>query len=345
MKRKDWLLVILACIILSGACFGLYQYRAANAPQPQMGDAPALEPATGEPSVTLRITREFGAVSMAEKSVPVQTGDTVMDVLKRSGLDLKTGYNGGFVESLDGLASEYRPGDPTSKKRDWFYYVNGLMADVGAAEYPVNPGDVVWWDFHSWEYATGTPAIIGAYPHPFRSRPGESPAWPLSVIAVEGYEAQAEQLAEALRRVRSDQVNVIEWDESKLATESGWILVGDTSSLHSSPFVQELWKAKQNQGLFADLAADGIVALSDEGQPAGRYDQAGTGLLLATVHPATRLPIWIVSGTDRDGVGKAAAAMAEAVGKRSPIEGYFGGVLTDGKWVRLPVVGQTGGKP
>ena len=34
--------------------------------------------------------------------------------------------------------------------RDWFFFVNGIEADVGAAEYELSPGDVVQWDYRDW---------------------------------------------------------------------------------------------------------------------------------------------------------------------------------------------------
>jgi len=337
MKRKDWLLAILACFVLAGALIGLYQYRSANTPQPQTAETPEPQAKKGEPAVTLRVTREFGAVRMTEKSIPVQAGDTVIDVLKRSGLPLKTGYNGGFVESIDGVASEYQPGNPASKKRDWFFYVNGQMADVGAAEFAVYAGDIVWWDFHSWEYAISTPSMIGAYPHPFRVREGEKPAWPLVVMAGKGFEEQAEQVADALQKVRGERVNVVSWNESQWTKENGLVVVGDTAALLASPFVQELWKAKQMQGLFVELNQQGVVAVSDQGKPAGQYNRPGTGLLLATMHPQTRMPVWIVSGTDADGVSKIAQSLT-TTGEPAPFDSYAGAVWADGKWVRLPAV-------
>ncbi len=345
MKRRDLLVVFLTCLIVAGAFVGLYQYRANHAPGTSQQSAPAEETRIDGPNVKLRVTKHFGRETIVEKFLPIQPGDTVMDVLKRSGLELKTGYNGGFVESLGGLASQYRPGDASSKNLDWFYYVNGLMADIGAAEYPVRTGDVVWWDYHDWEYAVSMPALIGAYPHPFQERPeGEAPA-PLLVMAAKGFDNQAQQLAKDLQRVRSDEVKTVPWDEEKLTGESSIIVVGDAKSLVASPFIQDLWKGKQNQGLFADLTADSIHALDERGQIAGRYDQAGTGLLLATVHPATRLPIWVVSGTDQGGVQRAIDSLKVTADQPFLFRGYFGVILTGEVSVRLPVAVNTGGTP
>ncbi|MFY0546179.1 DUF4430 domain-containing protein [Brevibacillus sp. H7] len=345
MKRNDWLLMILSCLILLGAFVGLFQYRSAHAPESAPVPTPVEEPKVTGPHVQLRITKDFGAATVLDKPIPIQSGETVMDVLKRSGLELKTGYGGGFVESLGGLASQYRPGDTTSKKLDWFFYVNGLTADVGAAEYPVNAGDVVWWDYHNWDYAISTPAVIGAYPHPFRPRAeGETPV-PLVIMAAKGFEAQAEHVAKSVHSVRRDEVKTLPWDEQLLSRESAFILVGDAKGLLSSAFIRELWQAKQNQGLFAGLTTEGIDAIDVFGQVKARYNESGTGLLLATVHPVTRYPIWIVSGTDGEGVEQAAKRLEKTSENQTSLSGFFGAIVNGQQIVRLPVVPNIGEAP
>ena len=47
------------------------------------------------------------------------------------------GYGGRFVQSIEGVAGD------AGAKRDWFYFVNGVEADRGAAEYRLRPGDVL----------------------------------------------------------------------------------------------------------------------------------------------------------------------------------------------------------
>src|SRR5437764_15178655 len=79
----------------------------------------------------------------------------------QSGHRITTRFGGGFVQSIDGLA-----GNQTAE-HDWFYYVNGSEASVGAADYTLNPGDVVQWDYHDWHATQHIPAIVGAYPQPF----------------------------------------------------------------------------------------------------------------------------------------------------------------------------------
>src|SRR5436190_9356128 len=115
----------------------------------------------GGAGARLDVTRGFGQARLAAASVPhVRDGQTVMGFL-RSERRITTSYGGGFVQSIDGLAGS------GSRQRDWFYFVNGLEASVGAAAYKLSPGDAVQWDYRDWRATDRVPAIVGAYPEPF----------------------------------------------------------------------------------------------------------------------------------------------------------------------------------
>ena len=100
----------------------------------------------------------------------VHEGDTVMRML-RSKFDVTTRFGGRFVQSIDGLAGQGAGGQV-----DWFFFVNGVEADKGAAEWHVSPGDRIQWDRRDWGAAMRVPAIVGAYPAPFTDRDGRQAA-------------------------------------------------------------------------------------------------------------------------------------------------------------------------
>ena len=110
----------------------------------------------------VRVTRDFGRELLDENAVEeVRDGQTVMRLL-RSDADVKTRYGGRFVQSIDGLAGSGEGG-----YADWFYFVNGIEADVGAADYELSPGDVVQWDYRNWRVTPDVRATVGAFPEPF----------------------------------------------------------------------------------------------------------------------------------------------------------------------------------
>src|SRR5262245_58543369 len=108
---------------------------------------------------TLWVTRDRGAEVLVEKTV--SAGLTAMQAL-RTEADVETSYGGRFVQSIEGISGDL------GAHRDWFYFVNGVEADRGAAEYRLRPGDVLWWDYRPWSGDDmRVPVVVGAFPEPF----------------------------------------------------------------------------------------------------------------------------------------------------------------------------------
>jgi hypothetical protein len=132
----------------------------------------------GKGTAQLWVTRDRGQTVLLQTTVPA--GETAMQALDRA-VDLKTRYGGRFVQSIDGL------GGSLAARRDWFWFLNGIVGDRSAAEVRLGDGDVEWWDFRSWQGRMRQPAVVGAFPQPFVS--GDRPA----VVVGEG--AVAHKLA------------------------------------------------------------------------------------------------------------------------------------------------------
>jgi hypothetical protein len=124
-------------------------------------DLPATAPTVesgDESTAELWITRDHGAEVLLEADVP--SGLTVLQALDQVA-DIETRYGGRFVQSIDGVEGSL------AKQQDWFYFLNGIEPDVGAAEVRLHPGDVVWWDFRAWGEQMEAPVVVGAFPEPF----------------------------------------------------------------------------------------------------------------------------------------------------------------------------------
>jgi uncharacterized protein DUF4430 len=109
-------------------------------------------------TATVWITRDQGRHVLLVRTVPA--GETAMQALDRVA-DISTRYGGRYIESIDGIEGSL------SDERDWFYFVNGIEADRGAAEYKLHAGDVEWWDYRSWARQMSVPVVVGAFPEPF----------------------------------------------------------------------------------------------------------------------------------------------------------------------------------
>lgn len=178
-------------------------------PSGQDGAAPAGqtgEASAGQDGAALWVTRDRGAEVLLTATVPA--GLTVMQALDREA-EIETRYGGRYVQAIDGIEGSL------SRQRDWFFFVNGIEPDVGAAEVVLEPGDVAWFDFRSWEQAAEAFVVVGAFPMPF-TRGWEGARRPVELRAPPGLADAAEALRPVLGTGGSGPPNVFE-----LAVEPG----------------------------------------------------------------------------------------------------------------------------
>lgn len=117
-----------------------------------------------EGSASLWITRDRGVTVLFEGRV--DAGQTVLQAL-RSRVEVETAYGGRFVKAIDGLSGSLADG------RDWFYFVNGVAPDRGAAEVRLRDGDIAWWDYRRWRGDAEVQVVVGAFPEPLVNGYGE----------------------------------------------------------------------------------------------------------------------------------------------------------------------------
>jgi Domain of unknown function (DUF4430) len=165
------------------------------------------EPAADGGSATLWVTRDRGATVLHDEKVPA--GVTVLQALDRVA-DIETRYGGRFVQAVDGIEGSLERGD------DWFYYVNGYLAQRGAAEYRLRDGDVAWWDYRDWAGGGEREdrVVVGAFPEPFLHGYGGRVRDAVVTYAEPSQEAVARRLAKVVdgrvvRGVPPDGANVL----------------------------------------------------------------------------------------------------------------------------------------
>jgi hypothetical protein len=117
------------------------------APPASAVKATESEKSTPSQTVSLSIVgdKEHGVILSAQ-SVPIEQGDTVLDVLSRvvKGKKIQMEYSGvkatAYVKGIDNLY-EFDDGP----KSGWMVKVNGKAADRSAGNYPVKAGDRIEW--------------------------------------------------------------------------------------------------------------------------------------------------------------------------------------------------------
>jgi hypothetical protein len=279
--------------------------------------------------VTLTVTRDFGGEALHEgiDEETASEGDTVMRLLQER-YEVDTRYGGGFVQEIDGIGG----GRAEGRRVDWFYYVNGIEAPVGAAERRVSAGERVWWDHHNWEAAQRVPAVVGSFPEPFATGL-EGKRFPVRLVCAGEAERSCDEVT-----TRLEQAGVKAVPRAVLQQSPGEevlrVLVGPWAELRQDAVARRLERGPAATGVFARPTGpgDAIVLLNADGQPA-RTLRAGSGLVAATSVEG-QAPTWLVTGTDEVGVAAAAAALTE-----ERLEQHFAVAIETGRDVPLPVTG------
>lgn len=257
-----------------------------------------LGPGEGVGEVSLTVTRDYGAEPLLPPTtVEVAESDTAMRVLDRRA-EVSTRYSGDFVQGIEGLEAERAGG----RSWDWLYYVNGVEAGVGAADYELRGGEAIWWDYRDWSAALRVPAVVGSWPQPFR----------------DGYEGRRRATAvvclaggPVCGAVRSR----LAWAGASLVAASAEgairVLVGPWARLRRDPAAAQLEDGPQESGVFADFeprrGGYRLVGLGEGGEAAQAFGP-DAGLVAAT-RRFDALPVWIVTGTSRAGVRAAGRSL------------------------------------
>lgn len=275
----------------------------------------------------LEVTRDFGESQLYSATVPtIRKDETVMRLLE-SKRKVKTSYGGKFVDSIDGLATHGSGG-----QSDWFYFVNGIEASVGAADRTLSPGDVVQWDYRRWDATMHIPAIVGAYPEPFVRGTGGK-RFPVRLECSSAGSAACKTVEQRL----SSQGTVT--SSGVIGGSAGpktlRVVVGPWSALRSfSGAIGSLTRGPRASGVFATFSKEGntLTLLDQLGRPV-RPAPPGTGLVAATASEGAG-PVWVITG-----IGDAAVQRAAQALDPRRLRNAFALAATPSGDVRLPVVG------
>ena len=277
---------------------------------------------------TLRVTRDFGHEALGEVTLDkVRESETVMRML-RSEFDVTTRFGGRFVQSIDGLAGD------EGGQVDWFYWVNGVDADRGAAEWQVEPGDQIQWDRRDWSAAMRVPAIVGAYPEPFASGIGGK----RRPVRVECEDAQADACKGARARLQREGVPTSGSSLGAPGTEQVTrLVVARWPRARGVRGASGLEDGPEATGVFARFTDDGktLELLDQHGDAVRRVHRGdGVGLVLA-LQPRAEELVWIVTALDAQGLEAGVRALDE-----SKLRDAFAVAASGARVEKLPLVGE-----
>jgi hypothetical protein len=275
----------------------------------------------------LEVTRNFGQSQLYSATVPsIRKDETVMRLLE-SKRKITTSYGGKFVDSIGGVATS-----GSSGHSDWFYFVNGIEASVGAADMTLAPGDVVQWDYRRWDATMRIPAIVGAYPEPFVRGTGGK-RFPVRVECSAPNSTACKTVQQQLSKAGA--VTSLGTLGGSAGPKTLRVVVGPWTALRSlGGAVGSLTGGPSASGVFARFSKNGstLTLLDQLGHPA-RVAAPGTGLVAATAQEGSE-PVWLVTGLGEAAVDRAATALDSAT-----LRNAFAVAVTPGGRQALPLGG------
>ncbi len=254
--------------------------------------------------VHLLVTRDYGEAMIFNQWVQIQEQQDALS-LTTAYLDVKTSYGGSFVNSINGLESGYTGKIGKREKADWFLYFNGVLVGTGARDIKVKKGDVVWWDYHDWGSSTFTPAMIGAFPHPFSK--GVLLAYSPSAQDAAGLLATGLS-SRGIKKVQLQEVN----DEIIKKRPHPVIVLGLREEIMALSAIQALNSNPQRTGLFYGFNDSGFKLLDaamQEGRTLEGGDYACIGASASGLGDAN--PLWLVVAEDERGLKRAVSYLSQ----------------------------------
>jgi hypothetical protein len=278
----------------------------------------------GSGDIRATVTDDFGHRQVGKASAAQAPGsETVMRFLQRH-FRVQTRYGGRFVHAVNGLA-----GSSVGAQVDWFYYVNGIEAGVGAADTRLHPGDRVWWDRHEWSAAMRIPAVVGSFPEPFRSGTGGK-RLPVRI--------ECTQVGGPACTTARDRLEAAGVPDAAVAATGGTagpdvlrVVVGPWRLVRADPALQQLQRGPSASGVYVRPSANGasIALLNGSGRPTAVLG-SGAGLVAAT-RLGDQQPTWAVTGVDAAGALAAARALDP-----SALHDRFAAAVSDGSVRSVP---------
>jgi hypothetical protein len=286
-----------------------------------------------EPTVTQRVTREFGhKLLAAEEHAPLEGRETALRLL-RGYEDAKVAYNGLIVASIDGLKADSVQDTESDEQSTWALNVNGIEADELPAKYKLYPGDLVQWDLRYWYVTLDVRATVGAFPQTF-THGVFGKRFPVTVECAPSSPGPCARVKGLLRDagVPIDGSQPPGGPPPRGQPQRAKVLVGPWSSWRTRAWPHWIDKGARYSGVFARFSPDADeLRLLDWYAHRVRTVGAGTGLVAAQ-RPTEEDLQWFVTGVDEQGVERAADALG------SPeLRDAFAAAVTDKGVEKLPL--------
>ncbi|MBF8982536.1 DUF4430 domain-containing protein [Lutibacter sp. B2] len=279
--------------------------------------------------VNVIISKDFGNKELSKKNVDFSKDLSVMEVMEEN-FKVETAYGGGFINAIDGLKSGFT-GVKDKKKKDWFYYVNGILAQVGAEDYYLTPNDFIIWDYHDWDNNIYGSSIIGAYPMNFTNGQ-EGDLFKTEILHTKEYEKESQEVSTFLKKKGLENIDVKNLKEEGLENiQTNTIVIGTWEEISQIDYLKDFYKNGNKTGLFFRIEKD-IQALNSKGNITDEYEK-GAVITSMVKEYGVSTSIWLVTGNDEKCIKKAVKLLYETPEK---IKGKFSIIVTENEMINIP---------
>ncbi len=280
----------------------------------------------GEEEITLWATQDFLKNCLVDEKVPY-VNQSVMQALKET-CEVRSTCGGAFITSINKLGPL-----KANEKKNWFYYVNGIMAHVGAKEYYPEPGDIIWWDFHRWDEGAYISAVIGAYPQPFLSGYGGEAKKTL-ILHTASLKHKAGAFKKSIEEQGVKGIELKPYDNIDIKKQNSMLIViGSWQDLSRHKAIWDIYRNYRKAGLFIKFEKDKLQIMDINGKTQKELEKAAA--IVGTKRGfGSDSVIWFIIGTDDDGVE---AALDILINEPERIKFYSGAVVTSGEILNVPL--------
>lgn len=285
---------------------------------------------SGHKTGWLLISKNYGKESILEKKLLFKNGDTVMSILMQNAA-VDTDYDGGFVEGINGIKNV--SGGISGQNQDWFYFVNGVLTDVGASDLTLGAKDTVWWDYHAWTKGSFSPSVIGCYPEPFlhgfRGNSG------VTIFYTKEGKASAQSLLASLKKMGVTKTAIEAISDQALGRKANpGIIMGTWKELNTLKSVKDLNEAFNKTGAFSHFTDKELELFNNQGKPAKKVSKDAAIIISTAQGMGDSSPVWLIVGIDSKSLQSAADIL---INNPQKIYRMYGAAVINGKVVSLPL--------
>ncbi len=268
----------------------------------------------------LWITKDFSSKLILDKEFTADGKRSVMKVL-RENAKIETTYGGGFVNSINGYKNN-RSG------YNWFYFINGIMPNKGAAAYKPDFEDTVWWDYHHRDVMVS--AVIGSYPEPFKSGMGEDKPG-TKIVFTDNFTEKSLLLRDSLFKKGVDNIYTKSFTGKLKADNEFVLLIGLWNELNVDEDINEL-SGNKRKGFYADFKSEKVNVRGSDFKVAKTFEN---GAVIISVRSgfSTDWPVWVITGNNKKDIN---AALDILINEPSKIRYFCGALIAGSRLFALP---------